>query len=112
MFPQSQEDSKGREVEVSKLKVLSEGVGQRISNLQATVADLKNLDHTFNDITPRLHAIQSIWRMLITDAQTLRERLLSMPLAGHTKGFILYAKTVQAIYGSLYYALDQYCLAV
>ncbi|TFK71345.1 hypothetical protein BDN72DRAFT_463096 [Pluteus cervinus] len=102
---------KEKQSDLTKLKHVEMTVAARLSDMEAVAARMAKLDRAFNGIVPRLGAIQNIWQMLIMDAQTLRERLDFMAHAEEDVTFGLCAKTVEALYESLYYALDQYCLA-
>ncbi|PPR07444.1 hypothetical protein CVT24_007752 [Panaeolus cyanescens] len=86
----------------------------RIEDLKQAANEVNALDKTFEHLADRLGALQSIWRSLDKDAQTLRESLTAMEKAIHGGSKLsIEVKTRSMIpsYKLFATALDAYCSA-
>ncbi|KAF8878900.1 hypothetical protein CPB84DRAFT_1793768 [Gymnopilus junonius] len=84
----------------------------RKENLEEVLKELNKLGTVFDDLITRLSAMESIWRMLITDAGSLRDSLQYLDSADEAFIFEMTADSAKAVYKTLASALDTYTLAV
>ncbi|KAF8878893.1 hypothetical protein CPB84DRAFT_1852248 [Gymnopilus junonius] len=84
----------------------------RKENLEEVLKELNKLGTVFDDLITRLSAMESIWRMLITDAGSLRDSLQYLDSADEAFIFEITADSARAVYKTLASALDTYTLAV
>ncbi|PPQ76496.1 hypothetical protein CVT26_012362 [Gymnopilus dilepis] len=84
----------------------------RKEHLQEVLQELNKLGTVFDDLITRLTAMESIWRMLVTDARSLKESLHYVNGADDADIFEMTVTSAKDVYTTLAKALDSYALAV
>ncbi|KAF9035132.1 hypothetical protein BJ165DRAFT_1615510 [Panaeolus papilionaceus] len=102
---------KEKEDKIESLKQEKEDLTRTQEELKETLKRLYSLDKTFDRLIDRLGALQGIWRMLITDAQRLKIKLVDLDETEDDLIAELTAVNVKAAYEALKEALDAYSLA-
>ncbi|PPR05129.1 hypothetical protein CVT24_010385 [Panaeolus cyanescens] len=112
-FQKKAEERKAKTKELNELVKKKGDLETRIEDLKVAMAEVNALDD-FKHLSDRLGALHAIWRMLDSDAQTLRESLEAID-AAINKGNKLYVKMatkgIIVPYKLFASALQTYCLA-
>ncbi|PPR07958.1 hypothetical protein CVT24_002534 [Panaeolus cyanescens] len=111
---QKSDERKAKIKDLDDLRKKQGDLQARIEDLKKAMAEVNALDDTFKRLADRLGALHAIWRMLDSDAQTLRESLGAIDDA-IKKGNKLYVKmatkSIVVPYQLFASALQAYCLA-